>query len=336
MPYFEDSYETTVGSVLVTSAIETEIKKSMISDGLDRENLNVRDLANVKPVFVLGAVESESNIPPFAHPITILSPNKEKTLVTDMRYFLKKDPDAREIENRIRNLTEFNFAKGRAIMNLLWVTDRVNEVKNNFQFAGIVYASLISEAVGRNYALDFQDKLIVKIAAHFFYQSLFLAEVEFDEETRDQMAIHTIKATKAPSELVYRIFDKIKVITGVTDFCKIVAEATDNVRLQDFNNAVLFTILKNSWYGTNAKEIIVVAIEHPPTWISIVYSALTERTFKNSMVFQISEKASKGDDKNEFIRNYVSTIRDNVRTDNSGRRTALEMLNDLQASGPKD
>lgn len=335
MPYFEDSYKTTVGAVLNTSSIESNIKKCMVTDLLSRENLNVRDIGDVLPVFVTGAVDSESNIPPFAHPIMILSPHKEKTLCSDMRYFLRKDPDAREIENRIRNLTEFNFAKGRAIINLMWVTERVGQVRSDFQFAGTVFAAVISEAIARNYALDIRDKLAVNIATHFYYQSLFTSDTEFDEDARQKMAIHTINATKAPSELVYQVIDKIKTIEGVNDFCKVLPEIVDNVRLKDFNLAILFTILKNSWYGTNSKEILTVAVEHPPTWIAVVYSALSERTYRNTMVYQVAEKIGKRGGIEEFVRNYVAAIKDNVKT-NDGPRRALEMLTDLQDNPPKD
>jgi hypothetical protein len=72
------------------------------------------------------------------------------------------------------------------------------------------------------------------------------------------------------------------------------------------------TVTRNSWYGTNAKEIISVALEHPPTWAAIVFTALNERTFKNSMIYKIAERFGKRGASDEFIDSYISLVKDNT------------------------
>lgn len=331
MPYFEDGYQTTVGSVMVTTQIQKSIKEAIIKDGIGYNHLDVRSDSEVAPVFILGGASSEADIPPFTHPILVLDTQHNKMLVTDMRYYVKAGTHPSDIPQNIRNLTEYNFAKARAILNLLWVTERVDEVRNKLWFAGVVYGKLISQIIGKTFSLDYRDQTIVEIVTHYFYQSLFSKESEFDEEERQRMATHTIKATKAPAELVFEVFDKIGAIKDVNDYCKVITTVASNVRLKDFNLAVLMTIIKATWYGTNAKEIIQVAVEHPPTWCAIVYSALSERTFRNSSVYHTAEIHGKRGASDEFIKNFVGMMRDNV---NEPRRSivleALEELGDFK------
>lgn len=314
MPFFEDSYQTTVGSVMVTKTIVESIRKAMIKDYLDRVSLNVRKEGDVTPVFVIGSSPSESEIPPFAHPIMVVDSHHQKTLCTDLRFYVTRDAHSSEIEKSIRNGTEFNFAKSRAILNLLWVTNRVGEIRIGLSFAGVVFASLIAQAVARTYSLDYRDQTAVAIATHFYYQTLFSKETEFDEEARETMATHTIKATKAPSELVFQVYDKIKEISNVEDFCLSLQNITENVRLKDFNLGGLLTIMRNIWNATNSKEIISVSLEHPPTWIAMVYSALTERTFKNSSLAKSAETYGKRGGADEFIKNFRAIMFENSVT----------------------
>jgi len=312
MPIFKDSYQTTVGSAFVTKSIETAVKSAFIRDGLHHTNLGVRRSGNVSPVFVIGSWSSEADIPLFTHPIVVLNHDKEKFLCTDLRFYVKKGTPASEIESGIRNLTEYNFAKSRAILNLLWVSERVGEIRNGLRFAGAMYATWLSDAIGKTYALDHGDKQTVAIIAHFFYQALFSEETTFDEEAKQIMAAHTIKATFSTADQVFKVLDKLPPLKDITDFCKAVAELVENVRVKDFNLAALLTMVSNSWYGTNSREIISVALEHPPTWLAIVYTGLTERTYKTSAIARIGEMLGKRGVGDEFIKHYQLLMRENT------------------------
>jgi hypothetical protein len=75
----------------------------------------------------------------------------------------------------------------------------------------------------------------------------------------------------------------------------------------------LLTIVRNSWFGTNAKDYIAVALEHPPTWMAIVYTAIVERTYKNSMIYRVAEKAGKRGGAEEFIKNYTALVKEHTK-----------------------
>lgn len=311
MSIFLDSYETSTGSMVVIKDIENEIKKSIIKDGLDNVTLNVRHDGLFRPLFITGLLDSDVNIPLFTHPITIKNYNGKNYLCTDLRLFIKKEADIKNIEHGVKNLTEYNFAKSRAVINLIWLNEDINSFKNNFSFAGIVYANWLAETISKAFALDFKDQTTLAIITSYFYQTLFISkETEIDDEIKQRFAVHTIKATKAPAEFVFQVFDKInKRISNIEDFCEVVRDVLENVRLNKFNEVMLLTIIRNSWYGTNSKEIISVSLEHPPTWCAVIYTALTERTFKSSMIYRVAERFGKRGASDEFLKNYIDVVK---------------------------
>jgi hypothetical protein len=48
--------------------------------------------------------------------------------------------------------------------------------------------------------------------------------------------------------------------------------------------------------------MVAVALEHPPTWIAILISAFTERSFKNSQISKLTERSNYKRDGDNFVR----------------------------------
>jgi hypothetical protein len=73
---------------------------------------------------------------------------------------------------------------------------------------------------------------------------------------------------------------------------------------------MLITLTGQSWFGLNAKEILAIALEHPPTWTTIVHHALQERTYRNSVIAKLAERYIKGSNRTDFI-NAMALFQDN-------------------------
>lgn len=308
---YTDSYQTTVGAAFVTKSVEMAIKQSIIKDSINQVSLRVKSDGEFKPVFITGAYPSESDIPLFTHPISIIGVDRQKYLCTDLRLYVKKDLDLSHIEAGIRNLTEFNFVKSRAILNLLWVNGQSQYIKNSLPLGAAVFSHWLTDVITRSYALDFKDQSTINVICAFYYLTLF-DDQSIDQEYKERLAVHTIKATKVPAEFVLSVTDKIEQMNSVNDLITNIINITENIRLKQFNLAILLTLIKNSWYGTQVKEILAVSLEHPPTWLAIVYASLSERTYKNSMVFKIAERLGKRGLADEFMANYRNLIEENL------------------------
>jgi hypothetical protein len=310
MSIYKDAYMTSIGSMYPTRQLEVSIKEALIKDqGLQNENLGLVDNGEYRAVFITGKFSSEVDIPLFTHPITINNFQGKNFLVTDMRLFLGKWSWDAKIEDLVKNRTDFNFAKSRAMLNLIWLNEGPQVLKNNLSFSAGVFSSVISETISRAFALDFNDLITIGVLAEIYYYSLFLDSETLSDDDKQKIVVHIIRSGKIRAEYVYGILDKIDSVKDLNEFCANVPKVVENVRLEKFNSALLLSIMANSWYGTNAKEIISVSLEHPPTWIALVFTALSEKTFKSSIVFKTAERLGKRGAADQFMMSYTSLVK---------------------------
>jgi hypothetical protein len=307
MCIFDTAYDTTVGSSLNMSKTISAIKQAFVQDILYSSNLDLISSLKYVPVFVSGRGTSESNIPLFAHPI-VFEHSGHSYIVSDIRPVVKVNSDS-EYGFDIRNKIDFDFIKYRLIMNLIWLNDGAMSLKNDLGLAGVVFAAWMSDSIGRRFGLDPRDQLLLMIVSHYYYQSLFYNEI--NEDIKQTFAVHTIKATRAPSELVLDIFDRIGEMGSIADYCNNVKAVVENIRLKDLNAGLVITLMGNSWFGLNSKEVLAVAIEHPPTWVSLVYTVLKEKTYRNSQLARVAERYTKkslASDYNQAFENMVENL----------------------------
>jgi hypothetical protein len=326
MTIFNTAYDTTIGAGVVTKHIKDAVEKAFYQDMIFLYTLDVTKDLEYKPVFVTGNQPSESNIPFFVHPLVVKNNKGISFLCTDIRPFINANQSTSYDKVVPRNQTEFNFIKSRTILNLAWLTGAGNQIKTNLNFAGTVFAMWLSDVLGKCFALDPKDKMLLTIVSHYYYQSLFYTEASFDESVKQKFAIHTINASKAPSKMVFEVFDQMGPMHSIADYCDNVKKVLDNIRLKDLNVALLITMIGNSWFCQNAKEILAVALEHPPTWNAIVFASLVERTYKNSTIARISAAFGKNNAAKGYLESHVNLLQNYIYKDDSNYENSLDSL----------
>lgn len=316
MPYYKTSYDTTMGQISVLKKLDQSLREALVTGDLQGRRLGVEKVDQRNAVFVIGGSTYETSVQPFIHPYLIQNFKDQDFLVTDLRLFRTSSQDwlsDKEFEAGVRNKTEYMLAKSRAVLNLLWLdSSQVSRLRARFSFAGSVFAAWLSQAISKTYALDFQEQMRIMAVSMYYYYSLFTTENRLEGDALETAVVHTIKATKFPATDIYALFESMGEINGIEDYCVEVQKAIQNVRLRDFNLPMLMTLIRNSWYGTNAKDMLSVALEHPPTWIGIVFTTLTERTYKASALYKLIEMQAKRGNADEFRMNYADLMKSAV------------------------
>lgn len=318
MAIFKSAYDTTVGkSSNNLSKIKNAILETVIKEGPWGFDYNLAATCDeIHPMFIASRADSEANIPFFIHPMIVTTEQIKRTetmVCTDIRSFAsynKNSQDENDILN-VRNRMELDLASIRTVLNIVWINDRPMNLRDISSVPTAVFASWISETIAKRYALDPKDQLTIMVIACIYYSTLFSEHSEISEEERVRVSGSIIKITRAPALFVNDVFDKITEMSNIKDFCKNIKDICDNTRLQDFNEGVLVSLLITSWFGTNSKEMLAVALEHPPTWIAIVYSSFVERTYKNSGIAKISQRYAQAKGETDFVRALVSLIKSN-------------------------
>lgn len=327
--FYPDSYATSAGSVAVTSTIRSSILKCFAQHDLHKINLNLRSEGKVKPVFITGKYDGEAAIPLFDHPM-IIEYKGDEYLCTDLRLCLRKQAsDDEPVEQRIRVRADYNLAKSRAALNLAWLNEDRDTLKTSMNFSTRVFGAWIADIVAKVHSLDFGDQTRMAVLATLYYQSLFSqgqAGDQFSEDSIRRMTVHSIGATGAPSKEVFAIADTIKEFGGLNGFCAAVRgfepdgktplanPIFDNIRLKSFSATDLYNVLATSWYGTKAKEIISVSLEHPPSWMALIYTAMSEKSFSKSTVSQLVERYGKRGMSDQYEMAYRSYVTERMVT----------------------
>lgn len=297
MSIYKTAYNTTVGSAFVTSKTINAVKHVLIAAPTNSDSSTEPILRSIS-----GSSSYENEVPGFVHPLLVTAIDKKEYLFSDVRPFVKIVGE----DVIIKNTSEYKLLKARLVTTKAWITIGPDALSGISILPQQVFSAWISEAIRQRFALDPLDQLKLAVIACFYYQSLFVDQSTFDEETKDKFMANCIRSVKAPAKLVIEVIQKIDNLSNIESFCKTVQVILENPRLEHFNAGLLISILKGSWFGTNSAEIVGVSLEHPPTWISLIYISIAERTYRNSNLSKITERFLKGGAENYFTRGFVS------------------------------
>ena len=322
MSLYKTCYDTTFGSIF-TNTVQ-KIKKDLISilDDYDlfygTEKLNLIPNYDIECLFITGKNSLNSkadSIPIFNHSI-LIEDKRKKYLITDLRMYLKPDTSSNalyetkslSIDERIRNIPEFNFHKNRAILTMLWSTNKTLEIQNTLFYANKIFCTLLANNITKAYNLDFRQKTIIEIITCFYYQNLFSNDLFNDEDEIMASIIHTIKVINAPDLLVKQVYESIPkshnkpILNNINEYCSTIKKVLDDRKLNNFELSSLLTIISSSWYGTGYKELLGCGLEHPPTWIVVVETCINNKGYKATTIANLINN-SKKDDQDTFIKN---------------------------------
>lgn len=255
-----------------------------VTDGSDRPS--------TVPTILTPFSSPEQAVPVFHHPMAVTIPNLGSTperrfLVGDARSFMTKD---RSNEVYVSNVMEFEFLQARVGLGALWLNQGPQALRFISPLPQAIFASWVAENITRRFALDMGQQMRLQILAALFYQCQFAREEDFSDAAINRMAVPLAKVAKAPVDEAVSLLSQAGHITGLEDFVNKARMCLDNPRLESFNVGVLATIISGTWFGFGGKEIACAALEHPPTFMAMIYIALEQRGFKNAALANIVER----------------------------------------------
>jgi hypothetical protein len=208
----------------------------------------------------------------------------------------------------VKNSVEYSYSLSRAILSMEWLAEGgAYEIRNSLGFSGMVFAAWLSDTISKRYMLDPRQQSELMVVGLYYYQGLSYYENLTKDET-DLVGMKSSQYYKLPAAFVYDVLDKIEPMLNINDLCRVIAKVLENPRLDSLNAGTLITILGNTWYSANSKEMIAIGLEHEPTFIGLCYAALTEKSFKSSILSKIAERYSKNNAGAIFVANYNNIL----------------------------
>lgn len=286
---FNTAYETLPCRSYPMDGVSKALALALVGSGTGVQDIrSVQVAANVdaKDMYMRTAIVTDNvtNVGIFAHPVVIQTHrDNEYSTITDARDVTKVEYDG---GYKITSVPEYNFIRARAILQAQWslsfIGGMVSNPYHNFPMA--IYANWISDSLTRRFNLDLEASVRVKALAAFMYLSMHQRKKEFEEFLLVDIAMKISRVTKVPTNIVSEVIDTPIYFSDVDDFCGALATRVNSSRIDDINPVVLYSIIKGSWFGKNAPEIAAVAVEHPPTFDALTYTAASVSSFQRTIL----------------------------------------------------
>ena len=289
-----DSYDTTVGSMYDLTDIKRELDREFIENTVFTSTLP----NNVEIKNLLLVIKESPALKPFNHPIGY----KEKVIV-DMRGHVTAD-NMTAIGYKVKGTSNFNLLVLRARIQLLAMSMGVTYLGNIHPFPAIIYGRLVADNLTFKMALNHDDQMRLTILATAFYLAQFddSQDIETDtSETPTKIILQVARYTHISPDVVTETISGIKTLANINDFVNVAKDKIDNSRINGLNTGLLFSTLTYGWKGVNAKEMMGISLEHPPTWMAVVSTASTERLQKDSPVAKIIKQYSRKKLDEEYV-----------------------------------
>lgn len=261
----------------------------------------------LNPVILYGLSDTEKDIPGFNHPIIN---TEHKWIALDLRPYVRLTENKDSIEPK--NEAEYTLAIQRFILTAMWATDKQGPVYS-LKLGHFAFASWLSENLTRKFGLDLQNQLQLRVLALIYYAHLFTDD--FGQDDFDKLLIRSKEDSLIP-RLIEEVREDAGVVENIDDFCRACYDVTKNIRLKGLDFNVLTNVVANNWMGANGKELALLSLEHPPTWLSLVHASLTNRSFKKNFIATVVDKHDKRGKGEEFLSVFSAITRDYKEGDN--------------------
>lgn len=290
---FNHTYETTACSAYSLRDIVTSLQKAKINGELEKATTSkghpLKDVLYVTPY--------SRAIPPFHHPVEIEDNRGNKFLVVDQRPNMSQ---ARDGTVRVSQSSNFEFMNLRAAIEWLWVNGFSNDLQLLGQIPFRSFSRLVSENIVRRLGLPADAQQKIAALTGYYYQCLFLEQETLSEDDKLKMALRVRNYLGIPVEITLPLIESLGVLKDLQSYCDAVISTIENPRLNSLNPAFMISISAGVWFGPAAKEIVAAALEYPPAFLALIFTALNDRTMHGAQLTKLVDSIAKPNTAQEF------------------------------------
>lgn len=311
-------YETTYGKMLHADRLIKPLSMYYTTSG--DINLNYECTDNKNLVFITGYNAEEENLPMFNHPCIFEDVKGEKHIAVDLRKYVKKVNE--------QPLNILDIAKDKSsVLNLMYnaiiisdlLNDNYGEYRPLFNPITTAYSFFISYLVDIVVKLSPLEKVDAELAALFSANVMLIP----DSTEKTDEYLDTIAARMAQCKLSIPYTKKsveqtiANVVSYDSTFNAVVANVNavlPEEKASLINSQILAGLMSNIWYGPGSEESLIIALESMPLWMCIVYSAISDNTYKRSRLTSILDKYSRQINSKEFIKNMDLIMKEKINS----------------------
>lgn len=285
-------YQTTLGQHFLIAEQEKEIRTALVQK---QEWLKVDDNGQTLQIF------PNPSIKKFDHPIPIkLNNDKITYCAIDLSSFVRVTNAG---EFTVANRSIYTLQTIRAALTANLINEGPRGIKSLSPNLIKTYSDLITNAVSMAFNVTTEEVLILRTLSAWMYFSMLSEQEEIGTLELQAVIAKLSRDLNIPASFLSRHLDG-HVFQDVDEFITVIKEKIENTSIQNLNLAMLYTVIAKNlnsavWIGLEKQQLLAIAIEHIPTFVSLVVMCLSEQPFKNAGLTKIALRNFK--DKAQFI-----------------------------------
>lgn len=298
-------YDTTICQHYNPKVIVSAVRRAHLENPLPEVTTpRGNEIANT--LFIPPKTEYD-HIPLFTQPIVIGEGDSQQWVI-DGRPFMRWD--RRSDTYRLVAENDFSFQCIRLALSKVLQDDGKTPFYRLGEIPAKVFVRWVSQALAQRYGLSLEHQINTSIILGYYYYSQMSKNRTLSEEDKQLRAktIANLVTGITPRQVLF-LGEELPPLETANRLAIALAKHSGSMRLDGLKFADLYTIIASSWIGVNARENVGVALEHIPTWIALLYSALDERSYRKTIITQRAESAiNRQSDRDVFTKNVFRLV----------------------------
>lgn len=242
--------------------------------------------------------KDHDDIPGFTQYVNI-GDGKESILAIDGRHYMTLDTDL-GIERLVKTNAWRHQCVRMSLNNVLLKGDH-DVFSRLTDLPCRLFYRWVSAILTKKYSLHVSVQANLWVICCFYYMAMIYEDLREPGDARLLQMDVVANATGIPLDTVSEIAQKLGKLHNAQDLCDNITKHAGTLQLGKLSDTALFILAGSSWYDVNGRENIQVALEHLPSWIAIVYTAIDDRTYNKSDIAIRLESAARRGEKESFI-----------------------------------
>lgn len=236
--------------------------------------------------------QEHEDIPTFTQYINIGEPDKPNLLI-DSRQYMKYDPKTGLY--KINGVNDWSFQCVRMALNLQLLKADETIFSRLGDLPAKVFHRWISGALITKYNLEIESQMALFVISAYYFYAMCNYELQAEDITvRTQFVPIISRITGVPPDFVLDIIETVGPLRNASDLALELSTKSRQARTGTLKFTDLYLLVSNSWQGVNARENVGVALEHMPTYISMVYMAIADRSYRQTVITKRAETLARG------------------------------------------
>lgn len=298
---FKSPYETLACRMYQVQKLGSQLEVANMEEQLVTAELNDKTIVGVKLVYPLNR-----EVSPFAHPFPLFKDGQFVGVVVDARGMTRIDQRAGELQ--VISPTEYEFSVIRASLTRYAIINGGEDLMSLGNLPITVFSRFLAENITRRLGLGPEEQAQITMVSAFYYLCLLREPGELEERDIQRMTQKVSSATYIPANWIFDNIGEVEYMGDMNAYVAVLKRVVKNRRIEDISPALLISMLGGGWFGSNAKEVVAVALEHPQTLIAMIYLALKDRSYRNSGLAKVVLACDRRDIGKVFLRNVLTLV----------------------------